>query len=264
MKTSSTPRIAFDDVGDGDPALLFLPGWCAGRDAFRPLYPHLRRRALAVDWRGHGGSDAPPGDFGDAELVEDALAVIAASGCERVVPAATAHAGWVAIELRRRLGADRVPAIVLIDWMVLGAPPPFAGGLQALQDPAAWSAVRDQLFALWTTGVSDPAVHAFVATMGRYGYDMWSRAGREIAAAFARSPVPLAALAALSPPCPTLHVYAQPSDDAFLAAQQGYAAEHPWFSAHRLDGALSHFPTVEVPERLAREIERAVAAVVAG
>lgn len=262
MKTGPQPRIAFDDVGDGEPALLFLPGWCAGRDAFRPLYPHLTRRALAVDWRGHGGSDASAGDFGGAELIEDALAVIEASGCERVVPAATAHAGWVAIELRRRLGAARVPAIVLIDWMVLGAPPPFAGALQALQDPAAWTTVRDHLFAMWTTGVTDPAVPAFVATMGRYGFDMWSRAGREIAAAFAQQPVPLAAIAALSPPCPTLHVYAQPADDAFLAAQERYAAEHPWFSVRRLEGAASHFPSIEVPAQLAREIERAVAAVV--
>ena len=63
-----------------------------------------RHRTLAMDWRGHGGSAAASGDFGTQELVEDALAVIQASGAETVVPVAAAHAGWVAIELRRRLG----------------------------------------------------------------------------------------------------------------------------------------------------------------
>src|SRR3954470_10344317 len=104
MKTATRPSIAFDDVGDREPALLCLPGWCAPRDAFRPLYPHLDRRVLAVDWRGHGGSAPASGDFGASDLVNDALAVIDASGATKIIPTATAHAGWVAIELRKRLG----------------------------------------------------------------------------------------------------------------------------------------------------------------
>src|SRR6266850_7410748 len=98
--------IHYDDRGEGEPALLCLPGWCAGRAAFADLAPRLaeRHRVLALDWRGHGDSDAAPADFGAAELVRDALAVIAASGARRIVPLATAHAGWVAIELRRALG----------------------------------------------------------------------------------------------------------------------------------------------------------------
>ncbi|WP_285595614.1 hypothetical protein [Actinomycetospora sp. NBRC 106378] len=78
------------------------------------------------------------------------------------------------------------------------------------------------------------------------------RAGREIAAGFAATPVPLDALAALGP-CPTLHLYALPADDAYLAAQQAYAATHPWFSPVRLE-ARSHFPMFEVPAGITREI----------
>jgi pimeloyl-ACP methyl ester carboxylesterase len=244
MKTTTGMGIAFDDVGDREPAWLALPGWCATRAAFRPLYPYLERRVLAVDWRGHGGSDAATADFGAAELVEDAMAVISASGARRVIPLATAHAGWVAIELRKRLGAERVPAIVLVDWMVLGAPPPFVGGLRALQDAQQWQAVRDRLFAMWTQGVSSPEVHQFVRSMGELGFDMWSRAGREIEKAFAAQPVPLAALDALA--CPTLHVYAQPADPGFLAAQEEFARSHSWFSVRRVT-AHSHFPTIEAP-----------------
>lgn len=83
---------------------------------------------------------------------------------------------------------------------------------------------------------------------------MWSRAGREIGAAFAVTPVPLDAIAALDPPPSTLHLYALPPDAGFLEAQRSYAATHPWFSVEKLD-ARSHFPTVEVPARVAAALD---------
>jgi pimeloyl-ACP methyl ester carboxylesterase len=229
-----------------------MPGWCGPRDVFRPLYPHLQRRALAVDWRGHGGSDPAPGDFGIAELTEDALAVITAAKVDRVIPVGLSHAGWVAIELRKRLGADRVPGVALIDWMVLGGPPPFFDALQGLQRPETWSAVRERLFGMWTTGVDNAAVRSYVGKMGEHGFDMWARAGREIAKAFAAAPVPLELLKALG--CPTLHAYAQPADPAFFAAQQEYARANPWFRVQRVSAA-SHFPMFETPVEMAAELE---------
>ena len=43
-------RIAYDDTGTGEPALLLMPGWCANRTVFRRLAPLLakRRRVLAL------------------------------------------------------------------------------------------------------------------------------------------------------------------------------------------------------------------------
>jgi pimeloyl-ACP methyl ester carboxylesterase len=255
MMTNGATPVAFDDVGDGDTALLCLPGWCASRRVFRPLYDELAKthRLLALDWRGHGGSAAAPTDFGNDALVDDALAVVDVARAKRIIPVATAHAGWVAIELVKRLGAERVPAMVLVDWMVTGAPPGFLDGLAALENEASWSAVRGSLFERWTTGVSDPAVHAFVAEMGIHGFDMWSRAGREIGAAFRKYESPLAVLERMTPTCPTLHVYAQPDDPKFLSTQQSYAQSHPWFEVHKLE-ARSHFPTLEVPGPVSRAI----------
>lgn len=210
---------------------------------------------LALDWRGHGDSGAPEGDFGTDELVRDALAVIEASGAEQVVPLATAHAGWVAIALRRALGPDRIPGLILIDWIVTEAPPPFLDGLRAMREPAHWQAVRDQLFAMWTDGVDHPGVTAFVQDdMGAYEGAMWQRAAREIGDAYAREGSPLTALAALSPAPPTLHLYAQPAGPGYLTAQQAFAADHPWFGVRHLD-ARSHFPTIEVPDQLVAPIE---------
>jgi pimeloyl-ACP methyl ester carboxylesterase len=242
--------IAYDDEGDGELAFLMLPGWCATRRAFRPLYPHLAHRAIAVDWRGHGGSAPADRDFGTRELVDDAIAAASAAGAEIIVPVATAHAGWVAIELRKRLGAARVPKIVLVDWMVLGAPPPFVAGIAALQQAESFETTRAGLATMWTTGVESRAVHAFVAEMMTFGFDMWRRAGREIAAGFAACPVPLAALDGMD--CPTLHV--QPANLELVAAQRAYAAAHPWFSVVEVP-ARSHFPTIESPAEVAAAID---------
>lgn len=260
MLTSTTPRIAFDDAGDGGPALLCLPGWCARRTVFRPLLAPVarRRRILSLDWRGHGGSDAPPDPATTEQLVEDALAVIEASGAAQVVPVGLAHAGWVAIELRRRLGAVRVPGIVLLDWMVLGAPPGFLEALGGLQKPDTYEPVRAGLFAKWTTGVQIEALDAHIAEMAAFGFETWARAGREIAAQFARWSSPAAALASLAPACDVLHLYAQPADEAFLTAQREYAAAHPWFRVHRLQ-ARSHFPMFEVPGEVAAVLDDFVA-----
>lgn len=88
MKTSGPVAIAFDDVGDGEPALLFLPGRCSNRTTFRSLLaPAARhRRALALDWLDHGGSVRTAADFGWEDLISDAAAVIGAAGLRSVVP----------------------------------------------------------------------------------------------------------------------------------------------------------------------------------
>ena len=133
-------------------------------------------------------------------------------------------------------------------------PPGFAEALVGLQDEQSWEQVRAGLFGMWTTGVDMPALLGYVSSMGEYGYQHWRRAGREIAAGFAAEGSPLASLERLESPCPTLHLYAQPPDPGYLAAQQGYAAAHPWFRVHHLS-AESHFPMFEVPERMTTIID---------
>jgi pimeloyl-ACP methyl ester carboxylesterase len=258
MTTTTLRSTGVDDLGTGEPALLLMPGWCGDRTVFDSLSGLLAdaRRTLVTDLRGQGGLAAGPGasvaDFGSSDQVDDLVATLDARGIDRVVPVALAHAGWFAVELRRRLGSDRVPGLVLVDWMPLGTPPGFAEALSGLQDPAQWQDVRAALTQLWVTGVDEPAVHDYVATMTTYGFEHWSRAGREIAAGFAQGS-PLAVLAELGG-CPTLHLYAQPRDPAYLSLQQEFSRLHPWFHVRQLDAA-SHFPMLEVPGTMAREIE---------
>lgn len=256
MSSPVTQRIETDDVGVGEPAVVLIPGWCGDRTVFQPLLPPLsrRRRTIAVDLPEHGRSPRTGADVTTSDVVDALVELADREGVERMVPVGLSHAGWAAIELRRRLGQDRVPGIVLLDWMPLGTPPGFADALVGLQDEAIWEQVRGALFGMWTTGVDVAALHRYVASMGGYGFEYWRRAGREIQAAFDAEGSPLAALERLPVECPTLHIYAQPTDDGFLAAQQGYAAAHPWYSVRRV-AARSHFPMFEVPEEIAAAIE---------
>jgi pimeloyl-ACP methyl ester carboxylesterase len=209
---------------------------------------------LALDWRGHGASAKVTKDFGEAELVADALAIIEASGARTVIPVALAHSGWVVIELRRRLG-PRIPAIVLLEWFVLGAPPAFVEALRGLQSQATWQATVDGLMRRWIEGAGVPRLERYMrGEMGAHGFEMWARAGRAIEGAYKRHDSPLAALAALHPKCPVLHLYAQPADPEYLAQQQAFSVANPWFRVLRLD-AKSHFPMFEVPDDMARAIE---------
>jgi pimeloyl-ACP methyl ester carboxylesterase len=248
--------ISYDDLGQGEPALLFLPGWCASRAAWSSLIPKSasHRRILSLDWQGHGQSETPSTDFGEEALVADALSVIKASGVQKIIPVALAHAGWIAIELRRRLG-EQIPKVILIDWIIFEAPAPFLGALQALQDPTQWQQTRDHLFSMWLEGIDNSALTHFVQQdMGTHDAQMWGRAGREISAAYVRAGSPLNALSELNPPVSVLHLYAQPADLAFLQAQQSFAASHSWFHVQRLQ-ARSHFPMFEVPDEMATAIE---------
>ncbi|MFP5330794.1 MAG: alpha/beta fold hydrolase [Acidimicrobiia bacterium] len=256
MITTTTTGVAYRDEGAGEPAFLFLPGWCGPRTLFDPLIPRLaaRSRILSPDWRGHGDSQPAVGDFGFSELVDDAIAALDDAQVGVFVPVTAAHAGWAAIELRRRLGAERVPGIVLLDWMVLGAPPPFREALTAMMDPSITREVVDQIATMWVAGLDIPDLKRYVKSMASMPDSMWGRAAREIAHAFDIHGSPLHALSSFDPPPPTLHLYAQPPDPSYLEAQLDFATSHPWFRPIRLDAA-SHFPAFEVPDAMAGFLE---------
>ena len=78
-------RIFYDDTGEGEPAPLCLPGWCNTNTIFEPLAERLSadHRVLAMDWRGHGNSQASDRDFGFAEMAGDAVAVMQAPSKKR-------------------------------------------------------------------------------------------------------------------------------------------------------------------------------------
>ena len=252
-------RIYYDARGEGEPALLSLPGFCNDHTIFAALVERLRadHRVLVMDWRGHGKSQASDRDFGFAEMAGDAVAVIEDSGVHSVIPYAQGQLPWVAVELRRRLG-EQVPKMVASSWPVISArgnplAPRFLAAMEALQDEARGREAAEKVVAMFVSGAPASVQTQIRNQMLSHGFEMWSRAGREISAMFAQEGDPLAALSKLSPPVPVLHVYAQPPAPEYLSTQESFARDHPWFHVRRLEAA-SQFPTLEVPDETARVV----------
>jgi pimeloyl-ACP methyl ester carboxylesterase len=249
-------RIFYDDTGEGEPALLCLPGWCNTHTIFEPLAERLSadHRVLAMDWRGHGNSQASDRDFGFAEMAGDAVAVMEDSGAQSVIPIAQGQAPWAAVELHRRLG-ERMPKMVASSWPVISpsANPlasRFLNAIRALGYYERWREGAEQLLRMWLSGAPAPVETQIRNQMLRQGYETWSRAGREILAMYALEGEPLRVLSNFSPQVSVLHVYCQPRAPEFLKVQESFAVEHRWYCVHRLEG-VSQFPTLEVPEEMA-------------
>ncbi len=175
-------RIYYEDTGEGDPALLCLPGWCNTHMIFAPLAERLSadHRVLAMDWRGHGNSQASDRDFGFPEMAVDALAVLEASGVRSVIPIAQGQAPWVTLELHERLG-ERMPKMVASSWPVIspsGNPlaSRFLGAIRAVQYYERWREGAEQLLTMWLSGAPASVEREIREQMLRQGYETWSRA----------------------------------------------------------------------------------------
>ena len=92
--------IAYDVRGRGRP-LVLVQGVGIGRWGWEPVADRLARRfqVIAIDNRGIGASDAPPGPFTTHVMVQDVLAVLDHAGIRRASVLGTSLGGMVAQEL---------------------------------------------------------------------------------------------------------------------------------------------------------------------
>lgn len=258
MKTKTTQgpiKLAYTEVGEGDTVLLLLSGWCANRTKFEPILPLLSKnyRVISMDWRGHGESDTTASDFGNEELLQDALKIIDHCDAKTIIPVSVAHAGWTSVKLKEKL-ADRVPKLVFIDWIVTEAPPTFLEALAAMQTPEKLQPTLDAIFAKWIGDVDNPELIHFVKDeMGSYKFDMWSRAAREINKLYTTYGSPLQALSQMEDKPEVFHVYGQPDMVEYFNTQVHFSQSNPWFTVKKID-AKSHFPMFEIPEELSQAI----------
>ncbi|MYW05561.1 alpha/beta hydrolase [Streptomyces sp. SID3343] len=238
------------------PPFLLLTGWCQDHRLFDRVVEPLSkdRRVIRMDWRGHGADRSEMGDFGYAEQADDAIALLDHLGVERFVPVSTSHGGWANLEIADRLGLARVPRVVVVDWLMTRAPAEFVTSLQAGYHPRTWREGRQGLFDQWLATADCPPVATHLDDeMGAFEYEMWARSCRVIESAYARFGSPLERMTALAEHRPIVHLYSQPTVEAYHEAQREFAAEHDWFASTRLGGE-THFPTLESPEPICEKI----------
>ena len=108
-------RIHYALFGDpGSPVLTLLEGIGADIAGWRRSIPALARelRVVAIDHRGNGASDDPPGPCTMTTFVEDALAVLDELGVDRAHVYGQSFGGMVAQEMALT-HTDRVRTLVL-------------------------------------------------------------------------------------------------------------------------------------------------------
>ena len=105
-----------DDGGQGGMPVLFVHSFAGNAGHWQAQLSHLRphRRAVAMDWRGHGESDAPAGlDYAIDSIAQDIAAVADALALPRFVLVGHSMGGAASAAYAGAHG-DRLAGLVLV------------------------------------------------------------------------------------------------------------------------------------------------------
>ncbi|MBL8577187.1 MAG: alpha/beta hydrolase [Mesorhizobium sp.] len=134
MKTRLLERdgvtLACVDSGGSGRSVVLVHGWCCDRSFFRPQFDHLvaaGHRAIALDLRGHGESDAPHGAYSMEVFTDDVAWCLRQLAVDRPVVVGHSMGGIISFDLAARY-PDLASAIVMIDSAVVRS----AGALKAI------------------------------------------------------------------------------------------------------------------------------------
>jgi len=134
--------LAYEEVGRGQPPLLFVHGLACDRRYFAPQVERFGRehRTIAVDLRGHGESDAPRQAYTMEDLAADLAWLCGQLRVERPVVVGHSMGGVVGLTLAAQY-PDLVGAVVMVDMPTAAlagppvAPDPRVPLLEGLRGP---------------------------------------------------------------------------------------------------------------------------------
>lgn len=140
-------RLHYDDAGRGDPAFVFVHGWCCDHTFFQPQFDYFQaaHQVVSVDLRGSGLSDRPDRGYDIPTLTDDVAGLCRELGLRRPIVVGHSLGGMIGVELAAR--HPSVPgAIVAIDPGPLAMLPQsqavFEALVAALHGPDAEAARR--------------------------------------------------------------------------------------------------------------------------
>jgi pimeloyl-ACP methyl ester carboxylesterase len=147
--------IRYVDTGSGDPALVFVHGWCCNHTYWRDQIPVFAKnhRVIAVDLPGHGESEKPNRDYSIGNFVDVVATLINELKLEKPVVVGHSMGGVIVFNLTRQ-HPDLARGAVIVDAPLVPLPEPLqpvvAQTLEAFKSPAYKEAaagfVRTQLF----------------------------------------------------------------------------------------------------------------------
>jgi pimeloyl-ACP methyl ester carboxylesterase len=242
-------RLAYTLCGKGA-GVVFLHGWMCNRTFWRRQYEELagrNYRCLAIDFRGHGDSEAPPGGYSIQQLAGDVGATMASLGLERAVIVGHSMGGMVAQHfcLER---PERTAALVLVAT-IASDPEDRLISKRIASDarPMGFPRAFDRHFDAWFAPGTPKSVRRWVKTQMRSTPE---DLGRALVGAYSRFDLTrrLGEIQA-----PTL-VIGTRSDDSAPAGQSRRLAELIPGAQLALIEDCGHFPMLEKPQQLSRKL----------
>lgn len=108
--------LSYEVRGKGEPALIFIHGWCCDRSYWNEQLPHFAQKykVVSVDLAGHGESELDRKEWTMGRFGEDIVAVVRKLGLDKVVLVGHSMGGPVILEATRRL-PDCVIGLVVVD-----------------------------------------------------------------------------------------------------------------------------------------------------
>jgi pimeloyl-ACP methyl ester carboxylesterase len=251
----SVSELGYDEAGIGDPALLFLHGWCGNRSFFAPQFDFFSEthRVVSVDLPGHGASPVPR-EYSIEAFAKDTAELARALHLGRSVVFGHSIGAMVALALAQHT-PDLVAAVALID------PPPlskevwkgFSAQLISSFEGSDGPAGRRQFVEQMFLPTDDPTRRGeIVRIMTAVPNDIAIPLVRAIAAYDA-----MAALRDCQVPVVTISS-AVPTNDAAALREA-----NPTITLGQTVGA-GHFLQLEVPEQVNPMIERFLAIIPGG
>lgn len=240
MLTEQTLHIAYDDVGNGAPAIVFLHGLSGNRTHYQAQVSHLsgRHRVLNIDLRGHGESAIPEEGYSLDILADDVVRVCEQVGLSHAVLCGHSMPVVLKVALKR---PSLTAGLVLLDGVVL-LPPPVRerqGQLAQALQTGGW---REALLGFFpgVAGRAAERVRADISAMPRYYAEPLMR---DIASSDSA-----AELAALS--CPLMYVHSHIPADLDRLRQV-----YPDAIIEEIPDA-GHWPMLTVPDQVNALLDR--------
>ncbi len=110
--------IAYEVRGEGEPALVFVHGWCCDRNYWNEQLQHFaeKYKVVSIDLAGHGESSLDRKEWTMGAFGEDVVAVVNKLNLDQVVLVGHSMGGPVILEAARRM-PKRVIGLVGVDTL---------------------------------------------------------------------------------------------------------------------------------------------------
>jgi pimeloyl-ACP methyl ester carboxylesterase len=111
-------KIIYSEYGKGEPALVFVHGWCGSRAVWQKQAPYFAKkyRVITLDLAGHGASGRQRKEYTQEAFGEDIAAVVNAAGADKVILIGHSMSGTIILEANRLL-KDKVIGLVAVDTL---------------------------------------------------------------------------------------------------------------------------------------------------